>query len=503
MDAIVDDFDAGNNKVLVVAPTGLGKSAIMGGMSKYHTDNNPNEVVIVASHLGLLIEQSGDSFMEFWSLPTDVLRAQYLPSPDSRCILTTVQSSSIFEKIFMFVDNLPEGVKVGMIQLDEAHINSGTDTVEKLLGYFPESKVIGYTGSPFKSNKDMSHLYDRTSYSVSLQQAIDAGYLVKPVMNSMFIEDKEDLEEVMSACFNIIKRKHTRDKGILFFRKMDDAKNAAEALRSAGFTAEAIVSSRPDTERAEILDKYRKNTHDSVQFLTTVDVLSVGFDAPALKFILMPYGTGSVSTYLQRVGRGLRKFKGKAHCDIYIGGTDPKIEKGKWEKIQRKALNAGKRHDNVLDDLEVNDHIMEPNELKLTKELAAMYRGLKKGMPNLADMVVNREFPCELLEHLVNANRVPQHNSRAKITSGQSKVLTERGVKAENLSRNEASVIIDAIAKREKWSKATTYTVPRGKHMGKDSTEVPWSYISLVSKKTGKYYDPVLHEFFKKARGVR
>ena len=55
MDALNDDFDAGNQKLLVVAPTGLGKSAIMGGMSKYHLDNNPNEVVIVASHLGLVI----------------------------------------------------------------------------------------------------------------------------------------------------------------------------------------------------------------------------------------------------------------------------------------------------------------------------------------------------------------------------------------------------------------------------------------------------------------
>ena len=495
MDSVFDKFNEGKKRLMIIAPTGLGKSAVMGGIADYFNKKREDNITLVLSHLSLLISQSGGSFQKFWDLDTDVLQATRTPNPNSRCILSTVQSSSILEKVFTWKTSLPKGREVGLILLDEVHINSGVNRVDKIIDrYFPNARVVGFTGSPFKDNKDMSNLFEEVAYSVSLQEAIAMNILVPPIMHTMQI-DRKDLEDVMAKVISTIKVSHSTEKCCVFMKTIKEAELMRDMIRDAGFTCEAITSKVTGEARDSILESVRDNKPDSPQILTTVDVLSVGFDAPALRAIIMPYGTGSVSTYLQRIGRGLRTWDegGKEHCDIYIGGIDPQVEKGKWEKIQKKALTAGGSDGEA----EIPDEVGDDSTTTLTLETVTMARALrKKNMTELASMIENREFPNDLLGHLVAAPTVANFNPKTPATRGQLDYLTKKNIDtSKSMTKNEAATIITGIAKSEGWHKPRA-AVPTGKYKGYQVDQVPFSYINLVTKRNGKYYNSELARAF-------
>lgn len=508
LDSVFDSFNNGQQRVLCIAPTGVGKSAVMGGLASHYLKVRPNAVVLVLSHLGLLIEQSGNSFMDFFSLETDILQAQTYPYADSQCILSTVQSASIKKKIDRFIDRLPIGRKVELILLDEAHRNSGVSQVDKILyEYFPDAKVTGLTGSPFKQNKDMSSLFDNVSYSVSLREVIAMGYLVPPRIHGIEV-DKKDLEDVMSKVISSIHSSHNRDKTITFMKTMKEARLMAQALRDVGYNATVITSDVDPEIRSVILQKFRDNTEDSHQHLITVDVLSVGFDAPALQAIYMPYGTNSVSQFLQRLGRVLRTCRetNKQWGDVYMGGADPRVEQGKWERVKELAERAGE--DGVVEDITIDEVERELEEMKeepvqtedniMTIELANLKKKFEKdGMDNLATVIGDRDFPEEFLDHLIAVDTSTKVKSKAKATAKQKELIAKRGIDATGFNKTEASVAIDAIASKENWTTTPKRIVPVGQFKGKEANDVPWAYKARVTKATSKYYNAELAEFFK------
>ena len=496
---VFDMFDAGKNRLLIVAPTGSGKTSTMGSIANYYLMQNPNEIVLIISHLSLLISQSGNSFMDFFGLKTDILQADRMPHPDSRCVLSTIQSCSSVAKIYQWMRTTHR--KVGLILVDEAHRNTGTTTSNKILKeYFPNAKVVGFTGSPFRNNRDMSWLYEAIAFSMSLNDAIKAGYLVPPTLHGMQV-DKKNIDHIYESCTRIIKNYHINDQSVVFLRTMDDAIKYSQYLSTIGIKASPIVSSMPDEDRDIILKAFRLRTKDSPKVLVTVDVLSVGFDAPQLRAVIMPYGTGSVSMYLQRIGRGLRTFQDKRTCHVYIGGKDPKVEAERWEETNRKAMNAGKRSNDIIEDIELNAGLMSEAERTDTIAQIKLYKKLNTaGMETLAEMVRHREFPQELLGNLVIPTKI--HSNKTKPSQAQVDLI-KRSTKVDpsNLNKNEASAVIGAVADKKGWANNVA-TVPSGKFQGQKATEVPWSYISLVSKQ-GKYYNAELHQFFKNSRGAK
>jgi len=77
---------------------------------------------------------------------------------------------------------------------------------------------------------------------------------------------------------------------------------------SRRFLIPAITYQTPKEERREILEKFRCGEYTAV---VTSQVLDEGVDVPDASVGLMLSGTGSTREYIQRLGRLLRKVKGK------------------------------------------------------------------------------------------------------------------------------------------------------------------------------------------------
>jgi superfamily II DNA or RNA helicase len=497
-------FRRGAKRVACVLPTGSGKTTIFGSMCKQFKDSGVQGKAAIISHLGLLTSQTGQRFLEEYGLHSEVLQADRLPSSEAQTVITTMQSFRSEEKLLKWADKLSFGIgslerlNIKLIIIDECHL-VGNDSYDKILKMFPDAYVIGFTATPFRKNKLMTNLFDEVAYTISTQELIDQGYLVPPVLNGVNY-NTHDQAEMFAKIINIYKERHNGHKAVVYLKTIAEAELLRNVLVDAGISASAVTSKLTGKLRDGLLKDFRKG--DGPDILTTVDVLTAGFDSPNLRAIFMPYKVGSVTTYLQRVGRGLRPDTAKTHCDIYVGSDAPGIEPGFWEKVQKKMLNAGRKdYDNLEDLLEYGENDFSVEEYQWTKDVVAMANAArKKGMETFYDMVVHKRFPEAMLERFVSSPPMTtKRGAKTKPTKAQKAYLSNRGLYAEGLTKQECSAIIDSHRRANGWTPSQEEIVPSGKHKGKLFSEVPPMYWKIIAK----YKSPVYLAYTKWKEGLR
>jgi len=448
---------------------------------------------VIISHLGLLTSQTGDRFREEWGLASEVLQASRLPSAKAQTIITTMQSFRSKEKLLKWADKLSFGtgtlerLDIGLIIIDECHL-VGNNSYTDILSMFPNAYVIGFTATPFRQNKLMTNMFDEVAYSVSMQELIDQGFLVPPKLH-LTPFDTEDMADVASKIAEIYSKKHKGQKAVVYMRTIEEANLLRNILVDCDISARAVTSELTGKPRDELLKEFRSGGGPAV--LTTVDVLTAGFDSPNLMAIFMPYKVGSVTTYLQRVGRGLRPYDGKTHCDIYAGSNSPGIESGFWEKITRQILNAGRTdYDNMLDVLELGKNDYSEEEYLWTQDVVRMAKEAKaKGMHKLFDMIVTKQFPDAMLNLMLDTPPcTTKKNAKTKMTKGQEKYLKGIGLYAEGLTKQEASSILWNHKLSKGWTPPKDEVIQEGKHKGKHFSQVPPMYWKVISKYPNETY---------------
>lgn len=91
--------------------------------------------------------------------------------------------------------------------------------------------------------------------------------------------------------------------GVTFATDVETATQMAAAYRDAGVPAEVLTGETDDRLRASILQRFERR---EVLQLCVVDIVSEGFDLPAIEVLSMARPTASLGLYLQQFGRGLR-----------------------------------------------------------------------------------------------------------------------------------------------------------------------------------------------------
>ena len=89
--------------------------------------------------------------------------------------------------------------------------------------------------------------------------------------------------------------------------------HVAEQFRAAGISAQAIDGAMDRTLRASVLSEFSAGR---IQVLASCDLISEGFDVPAIEAAILLRPTQSLGLYLQQVGRALRTFPGKTEAVI-------------------------------------------------------------------------------------------------------------------------------------------------------------------------------------------
>ncbi|MFE2412402.1 DEAD/DEAH box helicase [Kitasatospora sp. NPDC059408] len=102
---------------------------------------------------------------------------------------------------------------------------------------------------------------------------------------------------------------------LVFATSVEHAQVLAALLQDRGITAASIDGHTPPSTRRRRIAAFRGG---GIRVLTNFKVLTQGFDAPAVRAVVVARPTFSPNTYIQMIGRGLRGELngGKASCLI-------------------------------------------------------------------------------------------------------------------------------------------------------------------------------------------
>lgn len=479
-----------HKKVGLILPTGAGKTELFIEVCNRFLRQTAGKSVLVLSHLSLLTEQTIARFaLRSPEIRTGVLQASVRPYILSDVVVGTMQTSRNKKRAEYLTDRMIK--KVGLIVVDEAHYMP-TDSYQTIFGYHPEAKILGCTATPYSRNKLMTNQFDTISYSISLEYLIERGHLVRPRLIELN-RQSDEVHDIMAQVVRVYKDKENGQGSIVFMKTKAQCRELRELFTSYGIPSEVIVADNQGEYRREALQKFKNG---ETKVLITVNVLTAGFDCPNVCSIFMPWAIGSVTTYLQRIGRGIRTCPeiGKRECRIYCFGSAPRISNGFYRRISNLALNAGgeiKEYETVTDTLEFNEWEMYEHKEKYVwnQNVANAVQSMKKsGFPNLSDILNHREFPPEFMGDIQTIiNRMPIRaiapQFRGKPTTPkQNYILSEHGFSQEAIKaidKRDACLLVSMVRPPENGP----CIMPSGRFKGYHASVLPHAYVSAIMKR--------------------
>lgn len=230
------------------------------------------------------------------------------------------------------------------IIIDEAHrIPLGEDGkwYNEVLAAYPSARRIGMTATPWRMSGGIIYgdhegaWFNELAYAKSVPELVELGFLCPLVgVNTEVQLDLTGVEKnagdyvmkqvgaketevwldavVRSVQQLAAKRKHVA----VYCPTVEAANNTAQAFTARGWLASVVVGDT--TARHEVIDDWKGG---NTRVLCSVDVLTTGFNFPALDCIVCLRPTESSSLWCQIMGRATRLYEGKANGLIldYVG----------------------------------------------------------------------------------------------------------------------------------------------------------------------------------------
>jgi superfamily II DNA or RNA helicase len=116
-------------------------------------------------------------------------------------------------------------------------------------------------------------------------------------------------------------------KTLIFNNGINTSRYVYETFKKAGFNIRHLDNKNSAAERREILDWF-SNTPDAI--LTSVSILTTGFDEPTVETIILNRATRSLTLYFQMIGRGSRVLPNKKEFNVVDMGNNI-ARFGMWE----------------------------------------------------------------------------------------------------------------------------------------------------------------------------
>ena len=223
-----------------------------------------------------------------------------------------------------------------LIILDEAHHCVEASSHGRAVSYWREVPRMGFTATPARlSGEGLNEMFDDLIIGPTIAELVKGGFLSYPVLyappgpaTDYHVRrgdfDTDEQERAMSArsivgdVISHYRRHFTAPSGealpaICFCVNVEHSKLMARQFSDAGYLALPVYGDMPDAERKAALDGLREGR---LHVITSCDLISEGFDTPAVAGVILLRRTMSLGLYLQQVGRSLRPFPGKTRAVI-------------------------------------------------------------------------------------------------------------------------------------------------------------------------------------------
>lgn len=308
------------SSVMVLMPTGTGKTYVMAAVVKWFLDTySKGEVWLIAHRKELVeqMEQTLDRFVLEYGEKNEELKAK-----------VRIRVLSIQWLTRNIGDLEKNSFKPGMIIVDEAHHSLATSYQDMFIRN-PKALKIGMTATPCRMKQaSFRTLFSRLITSPSIKDFILHGYLApcnyvvigeksteQQIVNLLTdrsgdgdysvkeMEEKLNVTDVIRRLYNSVVKYAYGKKGIVYAINIAHAKAIAEYYNALGIKAVALDNKTAAKTRKKAVEAFREGELDC---LVNVNLFDEGFDCPDVEYIQMARPTLSLAKYLQMVGCGLR-----------------------------------------------------------------------------------------------------------------------------------------------------------------------------------------------------
>lgn len=351
VNAVYNHLRTRTDNPLVVIPTGGGKTHVIKKIVEDAVDQWNGRVLILA-HVKELLRQAAEKL----DRPDVGIYSAGLKSRDTDSKILIAGIQSVYQKAC-------ELGPFNLILVDEAHLIplEGDGMYQQFLKdarvVNPGVRVVGLTATPYRMKEgtiaDPDHFLNHVCYEASIQELITLGYLCpvrskagkkKPDTDSLHVRGGEyiasevaDLMDtdtlVDAAVTEILDLTKDRHSVLVFAASVKHAMHLQTLLPDAGL----VVGETAAGERDEQIEEFKRGER---KFLVSVNVLSVGFDAPNVDAIALLRPTLSPGLYYQQVGRGLRLHPTKIDC-LVLDFAGNIRRHGPIDALQSRPIRGG------------------------------------------------------------------------------------------------------------------------------------------------------------------
>lgn len=228
--------------------------------------------------------------------------------------------------------------------VDEFH-HAVNEKYRKIIDYFQPKFLLGLTATPERMDgRDIYGICDyNVPYEISLKDAVNKGMLVpfhyygiydktdysglrvvrgeyaERELNQLYVTNTDRYELIYKHY-----RKYRSRRALGFCCSRKHAEEMARDFSSRGVAALAVYSNS-DGEFSEERDiALERLTKGEIRVIFSVDMFNEGLDIPAVDMVLFLRPTQSPVVFLQQLGRGLRRSRGKEFLTVldFIGNYE-------------------------------------------------------------------------------------------------------------------------------------------------------------------------------------
>ena len=330
--ALEDSRAEGAVKGLVQAATGVGKTYLAA------FDSANYEKVLFVAHREEILKQAAVIFKNvrrsedygfFYGKDKETTKSVIFASVATLGKKEYLQESYFSSEYFDY------------IVIDEFH-HAVNEQYRAIVNYFKPKFLLGLTATPERMDgKNIYELCDyNVPYEISLKMAINKGMLVpfhyygiydktdysslrivkgkyeEKELNAIYIENKDRYDLIYKYY-----KKYRSKRAMGFCCSRLHAEKMAEEFCKRGVPSVAVYSNA-EGEYSEHRETAKgKLLEGTIKVIFSVDMFNEGVDIPNLDMVLFLRPTESPIVFLQQLGRGLRKHKGKEYLNVldFIG----------------------------------------------------------------------------------------------------------------------------------------------------------------------------------------
>ncbi len=326
----------GASKALVLAATGVGKTALAAFDSKGY------DRILFVAHREEILKQAAATFAnirgtkdygffngDYKCTDKSIIFASVSTLGNSRYLNEGYFKSDYFQ--YVIIDEIHHGV---------------TEQYKHIVEYFKPEFLLGLTATP--ERMDGRSIYEicdyNVPYEIPLKEAINKGMLVpfhyygiyddttdyeglhlvrghfdESELNKRFIDNERRYDLIYKYYC-----KYGSNRALGFCCSREHAEDMARAFSQRGIPSVAVYSDAHgeySRDRNEAIESLKKG---KIKVIFSVDMFNEGVDIKSVDMVLFLRPTESPVVFLQQLGRGLRRDRGKEYLTVldFIGNYE-------------------------------------------------------------------------------------------------------------------------------------------------------------------------------------